>query len=209
MNDIFNKVINELINNEKRIIGISGVDTSGKTFFTNTLSRFLTAKNIRNEIIHIDDFHNPLKIRRQGENDIDAYYNNAFNYSQVISEILEPLRDMGNVDKEVLCLNLDTDKYENVKRYCIDMETVLLIEGVLLFRPPIAEYLQGKIFLHISFDEVMRRAEIRDVPKYGIEFLDRYKTKYIPIQKRYLREYEPEKNCDIFIDNNDYLNPRL
>ena len=208
MNEIFHKVIDELIDKEKRVIGINGVDTSGKTFFTNNLAQFLTAMNIKNEIINIDDFHNPLEIRRQGENEIDAYYGNAFNYNQVICEILKPLRDTGNVDKEVICLNLDTDKYENVKRYCVDKETVLLIEGVLLFRPPIAEYLDGKIFLHIDFDEVMRRAEIRDAPKYGAGFLDKYITKYIPIQKRYLREYQPEKNCDIFIDNNDYFNPR-
>lgn len=84
-----------------------------------------------------------------------------------------------------------------------------MIEGVLLFKPPIMEYLDGKVFLYIDFNEVIKRATIRDVPKYGEAFLEKYNIKYIPIQKRYLNEYEPEKHCDILVNNQDYFNPRL
>jgi len=88
-------------------------------------------------------------------------------------------------------------------------ETVLLIEGVMLFRPTISEYLDGRIFIHIDFDEMLNRAYSRDVPKYGESFVEKYKNKYIPVQKKYLDEYEPMKNCDIAAYNNDYLNPRI
>ena len=199
----------KLIDRGKKVIGINGVDTSGKTIFAHNYSRYLNSIGIKNTILHIDDFHNPSNVRYRGEDEIQAYYHNAFNYYQIINEILIPLKSNGYIDKDILCLNLDTDKYENRVHYDIDSETILLIEGVLLFREPMLEYLEGKIFLHIDFEEVISRATFRDVPKYGVEFLQKYKNKYIPIQKLYLSEHNPEQKSDIVIDNKDYLNPTI
>ncbi len=206
---VFNLITEQTVKQGKQIIGINGVDTSGKTSFTNNYSRFLNSINIKSSILHIDDFHNPSELRYKGDNQIDAYYNNAFNYDQVINEVLNPLKENGFVNTKVTCLNLDTDKYENVVEYNIDNDTVLLIEGVLLLRKPLLEYFDSAIFLHIDFDEVLKRAEIRDVPKYGKEFLQKYIDKYIPIQKRYISEYNPHETCDFVIDNNDYINPKI
>ncbi len=207
--EVFYHITQKLINRGKRIIGINGVDTSGKTVFTHKYSKYLDCIGIQNTILHIDDFHNPSEIRYRGENEIDAYYKNAFNYNQIINEILKPLQNDGYIDKNVLCLNLDTDKFENNIHFDISSEAILLIEGVLLFREPMLEYLEGKIFLHINFDEVINRASLRDVPKYGIEFLQKYKNKYIPVQKLYLSEHTPEQKSDIVINNNDYFNPMI
>ncbi len=75
-----------------KVIGINGVDTSGKTTFSENFSRFLYSVGIKNTVLHLDDFHNPSKIRSQGENEIESYYNHAFNYKQLIDEILSPLK---------------------------------------------------------------------------------------------------------------------
>jgi uridine kinase len=79
----------------------------------------------------------------------------------------------------------------------------------LLLRPPLSDYFDSKIFIHIDFDEMLKRAEKRDVPKYGIVFLQKYINKYIPVQKQYLQEHRPQINCDILIDNTDYLCPKI
>ena len=70
-------------------------------------------------------------------------------------------------------------------------------------------YLEGKVFLHISFDEVLHRVKLRDVPKYGEGFLQKYSNKYIPIQKRYLSEEAPAQKSDLVINNEDYRNPKV
>lgn len=207
--EVYSKITEKLVLNGKRIIGINGIDTSGKTGFTAAYARCLNHLGYHCAVIHMDDFHNPLEIRRSGKNEIDAYYDHAFNYEQLIRKVLEPLKQHGHIDKDVLCLNIDTDSYENTVHYKIDSDTIVLLEGVLLFRPPVSDYLDGRIFLHIDFDEMMRRAAVRDVPRYGEEFLQKYITKYIPIQKRYLEEFRPHINCDIVVDNNDYLYPKI
>lgn len=192
-----------------RIIGINGVDTSGKTSFTLKLAKFLKSRGKKVQILHIDDFHNPRSVRTSGTTEIDAYYNNAFNYEQVISEILEPLKTEGKIDKEVRCLDLETDQYEKMVEYKIDRETILLIEGVLLFRQPLEKYLDYKIYIHISFEEVLKRARVRDVPLYGEAMMDKYISKYIPIQQRYISENCPQKTCDLLINNEDFSQPYI
>ncbi len=207
--DVFAQITQRLIAKGSRIIGISGIDTSGKTRFSQSYARYLDHLGYKTAIIHLDDFHNPLIVRRSGDNEIDAYYEHAFNYAQLIREVLEPLKRQGNIDKDILCLNVDTDRYENTVHYEINSETVVLLEGVLLFRPPVLTYLEGKVFLEIDFTEMLKRARLRDVPKYGEAFMKKYTDKYIPVQKRYLDEYKPRFTCDLVVDNNDYLHPMI
>jgi phosphoglycolate phosphatase len=206
---IFTIMGDRIIEINKQVVGINGVDASGKTMFANHFSRYLTSIGRMNVVLHLDDFHNPLNIRRMGVNEIDAYYRHAFNYSQIIHEILEPLHETGMIDKDVQCLDLGTDKYDKIIHYRIDRSTLLIIEGVLLFRPPILEYLQYKVFLQVDFDVALQRAQGRDVARFGPELLLKYKEKYIPVQERYLNEYKPQFISDIVLDNNDYGKPAL
>jgi phosphoglycolate phosphatase len=202
--DIFFKLKKELIDSGKRIIGINGIDTSGKTQFADSFSRFLTSLGIANDILHIDDFHNPREVRRGGD-----YYDCAFDLDTVATQILKPLNDNSALDVALTCLDLDSDKYENERRYSVSQSGILLLEGTLLFRAPVIDYLDAKIFLQISFCEALRRAKIRDVPRYGEEILEAYKTRYLPAQERYFRECRPAEIADAVINNSDWTVPKI
>jgi phosphoglycolate phosphatase len=85
LTDVFQLIARKLIYRRKcRIICINGVDTSGKTLFTRQFSRYLKSVDVANEILSIDDYHNPSEVRYQGANEIEAYYNNAFQYQKEI-----------------------------------------------------------------------------------------------------------------------------
>lgn len=204
---VFQAITEKLVESCKRIIGISGVDTSGKSVFTENYARYLKDVGYKSAVIHIDDFHNPLRLRRSGKDEVDAYYTNAFNYGMLINTVLKPYKENGQIDRAVYCLNLDTDEYDTVRHYSFDSDTIILIEGVLLFRPPLLDYLDGTVFLEINFQEMLKRASERDVPKYGEIIMEKYRNKYIPVQKRYIDEYKPQVQSDIIIDNNDYFYP--
>lgn len=106
-------------------------------------------------------------------------------------------------------LDLDTDLYINRKEYTIESDSLVLFEGVLLYRPPLEEFIDYKIFLDIGFDEMLRRAEARDVPRFGAEILAKYREKYIPVQKKYLEMYKPREKSDLVIDNSNPLLPKV
>jgi phosphoglycolate phosphatase len=211
-NEIFEIILNLIIRTKEEqplILGVNGVDTSGKTIFSNNLANYLQSKDYLVTLIHLDDFHNPSFKRREGKNEIDAYINNAFNLEILENKILKPIKHQGELDFHLTLLDLITDKLSKKRHYYVNKESIVIVEGVLLYRPPIDKYFNARIFLDITFDEVLQRAKKRDVSLFGINFLDKYNNKYIPIQKWYLETYEPKIKCDILIDNNDYNKPKL
>lgn len=210
--EIFNKILaftDTLLIQGPRIIGINGIDTSGKTIFALGLFDYLKRLGRKATIIHIDDFHNPGEIRSLGPNEVDAYLENAFNFKFLETEILQPIKQGLDIDKTLILLNLETDTYSLKRHFTIDSETIVIVEGVLLYRPPIDRYFDVRIFLDIPFDEVFYRASVRDVPVSGASILERYRTKYLPAQKRYLDDYHPKERCHFVIDNTDYASPKV
>jgi uridine kinase len=192
-----------------QIVGINGVDTAGKTRFAQDFVVFLRAQGRDVVLIHGDDFHNPRAIRRQGTDPVRGYIDHAFNLPLLERELLAPARRGEVMDKTLALIDLDTDTPTAFRRYTIRHDTIVLVEGVLLFRPPIDAYFDLRIFLHILFDEVLRRAAARDVPNYGDDYLERYEFRYIPAQKWYLETYRPQQRSDFVIDNTDYANPHI
>lgn len=187
-----------------RILGVNGVDTSGKTTFARNYQRYLRAIGLEAEMVSMDDFHQPKAIRSAG-NEKESYYLHGFDTHKLIREILQPLLEQGRCETEILCLNLKTDLFDKRVKVNLGPHTLLIVEGVYLFRPPLNSYIDTKVYLDITFEEVLRRAEERDVPLYGQNFLERYKSKYIPLQKRYIAEHDPKENADLVISN---MNPK-
>ncbi len=201
---MFSKIERDICNlGKSAVIGINGVDTSGKTMFSKALHNYLKCKGYSTLLLHIDDFHNPRSVRSI-DNTPQGYIDNAFDLSRIV-EILTEIRN--GINRQIDLLDLDTDTYSNTKELIADENTIVILEGVLLYRPPIDQFFSYRIFIDINFDEVIRRVMVRDVPKYGQEILRRYKERYIPAQKIYLSKYSPKTKCDMVINNTDFNRP--
>jgi len=183
------------------IIGITGIDASGKTQFTDGLSKFLSGKEYPVQVIRIDDFHNPTSIRYAGENEAENYFNKSFNIDQIIDELLVPARENGSRSIELSVLDLDTDSFRNKRSFSVSPDTIVLLEGVFLFREELSPYIDYYVYLDISFEECLKRGLERGGEK------ERYHTKYIPAQKKYLAEYPPSEHADMVIDNSNWGYP--
>ncbi|WP_346962155.1 HAD hydrolase-like protein [Clostridium sp.] len=209
INGIYKEIAGDILNRKQKnkplIVGINGVDTSGKSTFTKELARYLFKIGFKSHTISIDDFHNPSKIRNKEKNPVTSYLNNAFDITKIENEIMKSLVTDKNLDKELLLLNLETDEFTNNKRYVIDEDTIVLFEGVLLYREPLNQYFDFRIFIDIS----LKRAAKRDLSLLGKDVIEKYNNKYIPIQKLYIEKYNPKNLSDIIIDNNDYWNPKI
>jgi phosphoglycolate phosphatase-like HAD superfamily hydrolase/uridine kinase len=204
---IFEKILDDITSLKQPdhpfIIGITGIDASGKTMFTDGLGNFLSGKKYPVQVIHLDDFHNPTKIRYAGENNAENYFNLSFNFENIISELLAPAREHGNLSTGLTVLDLETDSYRNIRSYSISPNTIVLLEGVFLFRKELSSYLDYYVYLDISFEECLKRG----LERAGKE--ERYRTKYIPAHKKYLAEYPPSEYADIIIDNSTWEYPRI
>ena len=192
------------------IIGVSGAYTSGKTIFSNALVQYLQSHGRKVQLIHYDDFHHPFSTLHwtdAKDDEINTFYKNAFDDNKLIKEVLLPVKQYGVLKKDVDCVDLGSGQYSNKIRFDIDEKTIVILEGVLLFRQPLLNFLDYKVFLDISVDEMLRRGAIRDVPKFGDNILNLYKSRYIPVHDRHLDEDKPKEIADIVVDNTNYLEP--
>ncbi len=205
---VFEKILDEIISRKQNrafIVGITGIDTSGKTIFANSLEKFLVSRNYPVQAIHLDDFHNPMSIRYSGGNQAENYFNKSFDIETIINKLLKPIRENIDFPTELTLLDLQTDKYEIRKEFSFSADTIVIMEGVFLFRKELSPYIDYGIFLEIPFEESKKRAKRRDIEAV----LKKYDEKYLPAQKKYLREYPPTKTADMLIDNSDWEHPKI
>lgn len=208
-NSIKNFIDSRRLEDRATIAGIDGIDASGKTTFARSLAAYLEKQGRSVQLIHLDDFHNPLAVRRAQLPPPLAYYNKTFDYPRLIAELLQPAHRGIAVDKELLCLDLEQDEYCTRRSYKINTDSVLLLEGVFLFRPELVKYFDVKIHLYIDFKCCLKRVTTRDRYLFGTadSITARYKSKYIPGQILYYNEANPLAAADLVIDNTDFANP--
>ncbi len=147
--------------NEPIIVGVNGIDGSGKTVLCDQLSTQLERLGFPVCSLSIDNFHNPEKYRYQrGELSPEAYYQDSFNYEAFIQTALKPVHEAYDfpVQCQTKIWDLDSEQ-KDVHFSMISKETILLTEGVFLFRPEIHRYLHLSIFVDADFDTILERVK--------------------------------------------------
>jgi len=137
------KRIIEIEKDSPVLIGIDGVDASGKTSLADELQQAL--KNSGREInrASIDGFHNSKKVRyAQGDDSPEGYYQDSFNYELVKSRLLDPL-SLGNLEYTTQSFDhqADRDFYAHSK----GSKKHYTHHGWYFFAPPRADRLLGLI----------------------------------------------------------------
>jgi phosphoglycolate phosphatase-like HAD superfamily hydrolase/uridine kinase len=209
LENILGEIDRRKTGNRPFVVGITGIDSAGKTTFAESLAEFLKSKNRDVQVIRLDDFHNPRQVRYSGENQAENYYQRSFNIRTIMESLLIPIHNKGEYTVELTLLDLSTDEYSRSKKYHFQQDTIVLFEGVFLFRGELSRYIDYKIFIDIPFQESKQRAGIRDIPVYGEEILQRYDGKYLPAQVRYLKEYPPQDTADMVINNTNWEYPYI
>jgi uridine kinase len=206
---IFDRILDEVFKKKAKekafVIGINGIDGAGKTKFAESLEAYLNTKGYQTQLIQLDDFHNPKAIRYAGKNQADNYYNKSFNINLVVEKLLAPLRRNSAFSTRLTLLDWRTDKYDIEREFSFNQNTIVIFEGVFLFRKELSPYIDYKVFLDIPFEESKRRAIIRD----SEADVKKYDDKYLPAQVKYLGKYPTAKVADMIIDNTDWEYPRI
>lgn len=197
------------------LIGINGVDGSGKTHFSKELENYLSA-NTNRQIINasIDDFHNPKEIRYQkGENSPGGYYYDSFDLESFKKFLFTPILD-GNSKIKTKIFDHKSNNKVNEPFTIIDKDAIVIVEGVFLFRKELVDYFDLKIFIDVDFKYTVARAIERDKKKKETlaekeQVNEKYLKRYIPGQKLYLEDVKPIELADIVFDNTVFNEPVL
>lgn len=195
------------------LVGIDGIDASGKTTLAEELATEL--KKSHRSVIRasIDRFHNPKSVRyAKGEHSPEGYYFDSFNYKAITEVLLDPLSS-GKLYYKTGVFDYRTDTEVILPVQTATKNSILIIEGIFLFRPELINYWDIKIFININFKISIERAVKRVTEKEYIgseeEIIKKYKTRYIPAQQLYFEQAQPKEKTDIVVDNNDFENPMI
>lgn len=192
------------------LVGIDGVDTSGKTSLADAIARELEIESSLTILrASIDGFHNPASIRaRQGKLSPQGYFEDSFNKRALIDLLLLPLKQsQGMIQTKVF--DYKVDEVQEGDQVEVDVNTILVFDGVFLHCEELRDYWDFSVFLHVDFDKVLQRALIRDSAIMDGEDQARlrYESRYIPGQKIYLESCKPQELSDLVVDNNDFEGP--
>ena len=195
--------------NKPIIIAFDGVDTSGKTTMANNVYRILKDKNAVR--ISIDKFHNPKEIRLQkGELSPEGYFYDSFNLNKIFEYIINPIKNNGEyIIKGIY--DYKVEKKVTPEKIKIENDLIIVFDGIFMNRDELYKIWDISIFLDIDFKTVLKRAVIRDIEYFGTigKLKERYKKRYIPGEKIYLRLCKPKERATIVINNNDYNEPKM
>jgi uridine kinase len=193
-------------------VAIDGVDAAGKTTLADELVRPIEERGRPVIRASIDGFHRPRAERyRRGPNSPAGYYHDSFDYAAVRAVLLDPLGPGGNRRYRRALFDWRSDAALDLPPETAPDDAVLLFDGIFLQRPELVEVWDLRIFLQVAFDEVLRRAVLRDGagPDDAAAIHERYHERYIPGQQLYLEAARPQERADILVDNNDPAAPRL
>lgn len=193
-------------------VGIDGRCAAGKTTLADTIAPLVTGRGFEVLRPSVDGFHRPKAYRyRQGEYSAIGYYEDAFDYDSIVAHLLGPL---SGDEFPAVCRNASHDVRTDVPTAAstrVSAETVLLFDGVFLFRQELDAYWDFRILVHVDAATSIARAVARDSDGAGeVEIIRRkYELRYEPAWLMYDAHDEPSRKADVIIENEDFARPRF
>ncbi|HZU01267.1 MAG TPA: hypothetical protein VFA10_16475, partial [Ktedonobacteraceae bacterium] len=140
-----------------------------------------------------------------------GYYEDAFDYVSLQAALLYPLGPTGGGWYRQAIFDFRTDTPLATNEEHAPPDAVLLLDGVFLLRSELRHLWDYRIFVHVDFEEALRRAMVRDQSLFGAAATvrTRYLQRYIPGQQLYFQRDHPQERADMIIDNNDPTSPHL
>lgn len=135
-----------------KIIAISGFGGSGKS----TVAKLL-GEEINVPVIGVDSFYNPNKLGQYRLWEV-------MDYNRLESEVLIPFLDG---EKTISYGEYDWECNQGSVKATVEVQNVIIVEGVGLFRPELMKYFSYKIWIDCPIEVAITRGKKRD-KEYGV-----------------------------------------
>ncbi|BCB90523.1 nucleoside/nucleotide kinase family protein [Phytohabitans suffuscus] len=194
-------------------VAVDGCSAAGKTTLADELATVLRAYTDRTVIrAGIDHFKRPVGRRTAyPEGSPESYYLDYWDHDAIRDQLLVPLGPGGDRRYRTAVMDLPALNPVDAPVQVAPDDAVLLADGAFLQRPELDPLWDLRIYVDVSFDEVLRRGVARDQRWAGSAAAaeDRYRTRYIPGERRYLDEVGPRERADVVVDNENPTAPTL
>jgi uridine kinase len=186
------------------LVGIDGVDGSGKTTFADDLSELLRESGFTVIRITLNNYLNPQSKRyAQGRFSGKGYFEDSYDYDRFTAEVLEPLSADGSGRYRTAAYDVDAECEVHSPWQVAPDDAVVIVDGLFLHRLAWCPQTGRKLWdlsawLDVSFEEAFRRLAERDGRSPDLD--DPVNSRHHNGQLLYLSDCEPAKHADIVVD---------
>src|SRR6185369_5125990 len=186
------------------LVGVSGIDGCGKGYLATQLQAHLAIHGVIPAILNVDGWLNLPQKRFDQNAPAVNFYENAIRLDQFFRQLVLPLRDGRSVH---LVADFVEETASDYRKHIYDYRdvSVILVEGIFLFKPEYRKYFDLAIWIDCSFPTALARAV--DRAQEGLSpanTIAAYETIYFPAQKIHLAQDKPRENADLIFENDIY-----
>ena len=187
------------------LVGVSGIDGSGKGYIARQLEARLAQLGVTPAIVNIDGWLNLPDRRFNQCQPAKNFYENAIRFDQFFKQLVIPLRDRRSLH---LVVDFTEETASEYRKHTYDFKdiSVILVEGIFLFKREYTTHFDLAIWVDCSFSTALARAI--DRAQEGLsaaKTIAVYETIYFPAQRIHLAHDFPRENADLILDNDPYV----
>jgi uridine kinase len=183
------------------LMGLSGIDASGKGFLAERLRRLLHKIGLNAAVIGVDGWLNLPHVRFSNVQPGLRFYEDGVRLEEMFGQLVLPLRDRRSIDVQMDYAEETASDYRRHRYRVCDVD-VVLVEGIFLYKRELRPRFDLACWVDCSFETAMKRAIQRG--QEGLteaETIRAYETIYWPAQRVHFERDRPREIADLIINN--------
>lgn len=186
------------------LVGVSGIDGCGKGYLARQLEAHLALHAVISAVLNVDGWLNLPDKRFARNAPAENFYQNAIRFDDFFTQLVIPLRDRRSIH---LVADFVEETASQYRKHTYDVKdvSVVLVEGIFLFKPQYRKYFDLTIWIDCSFPTALARAI--DRAQEGLSpanTIAAYDTIYFPAQRIHLAQDKPREHADLIFENDFY-----
>src|SRR5689334_5439582 len=162
------KRLSEISGGRSLLVGISGIDASGKGYVSACLESSLRERGVRVALASVDGWLNLPHVRFSGTDPGGHFYENALRLDEMFERMILPLKRNRGIDVTADFTEETATAYRP-HRYLFSDVDVILLEGIFLFQPKYQDHFDLKVWVECSFETAFGRAVARSQEGFDAE----------------------------------------
>lgn len=192
-------------------VGVDGVCGVGKSRFARDLVAALEGAGRPARLVDSDGFHHVARVRRAGDDPARGYYENAYDFGRLVSDVLVPLGPGGDRRYATRVHDLATDEVVDDAWEVAEPDAVVVFDCTFLQRGDLRRLWDVVVFLDADPHVARSRGIARDQEALGgpEAAATAYDERYFAACLTYLAEEDPRARADVVVGHDDPQRPHL
>lgn len=199
---------NRTRNDRALLVGISGIDASGKGYVARILDSRLVSSGHRVALINVDGWLNLPDVRfstGSGNDPGTHFYNHALRLDEMFERLILPLKRNREIDLTMDFAEETATEFRE-HNYSFSNVDIVLLEGIFIFKQRFVPHFDLKIWIECGFDTALDRAIGRGQENLPpADTIKAYQSIYFPAQRHHFAIDDPRNAADITYPNEQKL----